>query len=102
MVQLNHTKLKLNQFKIEMIFIFTLSLGDNCESEVDGCASRPCTEGQECTNLSSDEDEDNEKRFKCGDCPFGYRNGSSGCIGKFLFFYFLTTFSIFFYFSMMI
>ena len=57
-----------------------LYLGDNCEVEVDGCADEPCTEGQECTNLAPDEDEDNEVRYKCGTCPPGYHDGNT-CVG---------------------
>lgn len=46
--------------------------GDDCEELVDGCASKPCTTGQDCTNLAPNEDEDNERRYRCGACPEGY------------------------------
>ena len=64
-----------------MCKIFSPS-GDNCELEVDGCLSRPCTEGQECTNLKPDEEEDNERRYKCGTCPPGYHDGGAVCVGE--------------------
>ncbi|CAL1547124.1 unnamed protein product, partial [Lymnaea stagnalis] len=46
--------------------------GADCESELDACASKPCSVDQECTDLTAAQQGNNLIGYVCGTCPDGY------------------------------
>lgn len=55
--------------------------GADCESELDGCDTRPCSVGQNCTDLSAKEQGLSPLGYKCGPCPTGFTDHEGKCAG---------------------
>ncbi|XP_059150286.1 uncharacterized protein LOC131937109 [Physella acuta] len=54
--------------------------GADCESEVDACATRPCSLGQTCTDLTAAQQGSNTTGYICGPCPVGYTDQAGRCV----------------------
>ncbi|XP_059150288.1 fibrillin-1-like [Physella acuta] len=56
--------------------------GINCETEVDACATRPCSPGQNCTDLTAAQQGSNTTGYICGPCPAGYTDQAGRCVDE--------------------
>ncbi|XP_059143753.1 uncharacterized protein LOC131931074 [Physella acuta] len=54
--------------------------GVECESELDACAIKPCSKGQNCTDLTAAEQGNNSVGYVCGNCPSGFVDYERTCI----------------------
>ncbi|XP_059150382.1 mucin-like protein [Physella acuta] len=54
--------------------------GEDCETELDACKSRPCAKGQNCTDLTATQQGNNTIGYVCGPCPAGYVDVNRRCI----------------------
>ncbi|KAH9524469.1 hypothetical protein Btru_054660 [Bulinus truncatus] len=68
------------KFQILACICLPAYTGTYCESETDGCTSKPCFAGQTCTDLTASEQGNNTIGFKCGACPVGYEKFENTCI----------------------
>ncbi|KAK3588474.1 hypothetical protein CHS0354_035649 [Potamilus streckersoni] len=49
--------------------------GDDCERDLDGCATRPCSSLRNCTDNPADVHEMLNRTYNCSSCPDGYTDG---------------------------
>jgi hypothetical protein len=60
-------------------------IGDDCDTDMDGCEESPCQHGRSCTDVTAADqaaDTANHYAFTCGGCPGGYdENGRDKCQG---------------------
>ncbi|XP_059150257.1 fibrillin-1-like isoform X2 [Physella acuta] len=54
--------------------------GPNCENELDACDIKPCSPGQNCTDLTAAQQGQNNTGFICGPCPPGFRDFHGKCV----------------------
>ncbi|CAL1533923.1 unnamed protein product, partial [Lymnaea stagnalis] len=67
------------KFLVNLCMCWVAYIGDDCEREVNGCLSSPCTPEQGCTDVSAAEQRNETIGYKCGDCPKGYTEQNSTC-----------------------
>lgn len=68
-----------------LIHVPELFAGDDCETDIDGCADSPCADGQNCTDNTAIQQVALGVAFNCTPCPTGFRENTGKCIGKCLF-----------------
>ncbi|CAL1548319.1 unnamed protein product, partial [Lymnaea stagnalis] len=56
--------------------------GDDCEAELDGCHSQPCSKGQNCTDLTAAEQGNSTMGYSCGPCPVSFEDMKGKCVDK--------------------
>ncbi|CAL1547142.1 unnamed protein product [Lymnaea stagnalis] len=56
--------------------------GDSCESEKDACKYKPCSTGQNCTDLTAAQQGNSSVGHVCGPCPAGFEDVKGSCIDK--------------------
>ncbi|XP_059143588.1 uncharacterized protein LOC131930938 [Physella acuta] len=54
--------------------------GVECESELDACAIKPCSKGQNCTDLTAQQQGNNSVGYVCGKCPPGFVDYQKICL----------------------
>ncbi|XP_059143711.1 fibrillin-1-like [Physella acuta] len=54
--------------------------GVECESELDACAIKPCSKGQNCTDLTAQQQGNNSVGYVCGKCPPGFVDYEGLCL----------------------
>ncbi|XP_059169377.1 mucin-like protein [Physella acuta] len=54
--------------------------GDNCESELDACLSKPCSKGKNCTDLTAAQQGNSTVGYVCGPCPKGFVDILGVCV----------------------
>lgn len=59
---------------------FPAYTGADCETELDACASRPCSVGQKCTDLTAAEQGNKTDGYVCGPCPSGFTDYMGKCV----------------------
>ena len=63
---------------------FSFLIGDECETDFDGCADSPCASwtGAVCADIAAADQQD--FTYNCTNCPDGYTSLSSGgpCLGQ--------------------
>ena len=64
-----------------IISIINLISGDDCETDIDGCADSPCAVGQNCTDNSATQQVALGVAYNCTPCPTGYRVMDGKCKG---------------------
>ncbi|CAL1533934.1 unnamed protein product [Lymnaea stagnalis] len=57
-------------------------VGDSCESEKDACKSKPCSRGQNCTDLTAAQQGNSLIGYECGTCPAGFEDFKGRCVDK--------------------
>ncbi|CAL1534783.1 unnamed protein product, partial [Lymnaea stagnalis] len=67
-------------FQVLQCSCFPAYTGSDCESELDACASKPCSVGQECTDLTAAQQGNNVTGYVCGPCPVGYSDYDKKCV----------------------
>ena len=60
----------------------SIILGYDCEEVRDGCRQSPCLVGQECVTLNVSEQLRLKRSHQCGQCPTGYTENGTACIGN--------------------
>ena len=68
--------------KLILIVHITLVLGESCELDKDGCADGPCSDVQNCTDLTPAQEQERNIAFECSECPDGYNDVGGICVGK--------------------
>ena len=59
------------------------STGDACDEDTDGCATLPCLDLQDCTDMSAADHNQTGRGYSCGKCPQGFYNiANVSCGGK--------------------
>ncbi|BFZ22541.1 hypothetical protein BsWGS_25580 [Bradybaena similaris] len=53
--------------------------GDKCESELNACRLSPCSEGQNCIDLTAAQQGNDPVGYMCGSCPAGTRDVNGSC-----------------------
>ncbi|KAH9509848.1 hypothetical protein Btru_045423, partial [Bulinus truncatus] len=53
--------------------------GEYCDVELDACESMPCSEGQNCTDLTAAQQGSSTVGFMCGPCPVGFIDVNNSC-----------------------
>ncbi|CAL1547387.1 unnamed protein product [Lymnaea stagnalis] len=54
--------------------------GEYCEIELDACKTYPCAKGQNCTDLSAEEQGNMTTGYSCGPCPQGFFDIDMNCL----------------------
>ncbi|CAL1533938.1 unnamed protein product, partial [Lymnaea stagnalis] len=57
-------------------------IGDSCATEKDACKSKPCSQGQNCTDLTAAQQGNSSVGHVCGPCPAGFEDLNKRCIDK--------------------
>ncbi|XP_059160482.1 uncharacterized protein LOC131944017 [Physella acuta] len=68
------------QFQILICACFPAYKGQECDSELDGCAAEPCSKGQNCTDLTAAQQGNNSIGYACGPCPNGFFDWKGKCV----------------------
>ncbi|XP_059160605.1 uncharacterized protein LOC131944081 [Physella acuta] len=68
------------QFQILVCKCFPAYKGQECDSELDGCAVEPCSKGQNCTDLTAAQQGNNSIGYACGPCPNGFFDWKGKCV----------------------
>lgn len=56
--------------------------GDDCDTDIDGCAQNPCSLSRECTDLAPEEQTSFTDLYTCSTCPDGYEADGQDCASK--------------------
>ncbi|KAH9509854.1 hypothetical protein Btru_045434 [Bulinus truncatus] len=67
-------------FQILRCLCYPAYTGLYCNSELDGCESKPCSKGQNCTDLTAAQQGNSSIGYACGPCPAGFINVNRTCI----------------------
>ncbi|XP_060592999.1 uncharacterized protein LOC132747595 [Ruditapes philippinarum] len=72
----------LDNFKLAQCQCEPYWEGDNCETDVNGCATSPCSQGQNCTDTNADDNKANPSlpAYTCSACPKGYEDNGVKCV----------------------
>lgn len=54
----------------------------DCEHELDGCKVKPCSVGQNCTDIPADQQGNSSIGYICGPCPPGFSDFDGKCAGR--------------------
>ncbi|KAH9523894.1 hypothetical protein Btru_047340 [Bulinus truncatus] len=67
-------------FQIQPCSCFPAYTGKECESELNACEVNPCFVGQNCTDLTAEQQGNNPVGYSCGPCPTGYTEWNGTCV----------------------
>jgi len=72
---------KPNYAHITLCVIVPEFIGDDCETDFDGCSLDGCAEGTNCTDVTPEEQQSRNVSYNCTDCPSGYVLEGTKCNG---------------------
>ncbi|CAL1548686.1 unnamed protein product [Lymnaea stagnalis] len=68
------------QFTVLKCLCLPAYTGEYCEIELDACKTYPCAKGQNCTDLSAEEQGNMTTGYSCGPCPQGFVDIDMNCL----------------------
>jgi hypothetical protein len=69
-------------YNITNVTFLFINIGEACESEVNACDTKPCSQGQDCTDLTAAVQGNSSIGHTCGACPSGTTKVNGLCEGR--------------------